>query len=61
MKKKYGITGIDCPNCGTDLEFDFDCDCENCDCEIFEGDEYFEIGGQVLCEDCVRDIYGHFA
>ena len=35
--------------------------CENCDCEIFEGDEYFEIGGQVLCEDCIRDIYGHFA
>ena len=23
--------GIDCPNCGTHLEFDFDCDC--CDCE----------------------------
>ena len=21
---------IDCPNCGTDLEFEFDCDCENC-------------------------------
>ncbi len=28
--------GIDCPNCGTELEFDFscDCDCEDCDgCE----------------------------
>lgn len=26
---------IDCPNCGTDLEFDFDCecDCEDCDCD----------------------------
>lgn len=23
--------GIQCPNCGTDLEFDFDCDCEDCD------------------------------
>ncbi len=23
--------GIDCPNCGTHLEFDFDCDCD-CDC-----------------------------
>lgn len=23
--------GIECPNCGTPLEFDFDCDC--CDCE----------------------------
>ncbi|MCQ2454722.1 MAG: zinc-ribbon domain-containing protein [Clostridia bacterium] len=27
--------GIDCPNCGTALEFDFncDCDCDCCDCE----------------------------
>ena len=28
--------GMVCPNCGTDLEFDFDldcCDCEECDCE----------------------------
>ncbi len=26
---------IDCPNCGTDLEFDFECecDCEDCDCD----------------------------
>ena len=25
--------GITCPNCGTDLEFDFDgCDCDCCDC-----------------------------
>ncbi len=22
--------GIVCPNCGTDLEFDFDCDCDDC-------------------------------
>ena len=22
---------IDCPNCGTHLEFDFDCDCDCCD------------------------------
>lgn len=27
--------GIDCPNCGTPLEFDFDgeCDCHDCGCE----------------------------
>ncbi len=26
--------GIDCPNCGTALEFDFECDCDcDCDCE----------------------------
>ncbi len=26
---------IDCPNCGTDLEFEFDCncDCDDCDCD----------------------------
>ncbi len=26
---------IDCPNCGTDLEFEFDCDCdcEDCNCD----------------------------
>ncbi|MCQ2477728.1 MAG: hypothetical protein MJ091_00720 [Clostridia bacterium] len=24
--------GIDCPNCGTHLEFDFDCDCDCEDC-----------------------------
>ncbi|MBQ6815661.1 MAG: hypothetical protein IJP26_00315 [Clostridia bacterium] len=25
--------GIDCPNCGTNLEFEFDCDCQGeCDC-----------------------------
>ncbi len=25
--------GIDCPNCGTELEFDFSCDCDCEDCE----------------------------
>lgn len=26
--------GIECPNCGENLEFDFDCDCDcDCDCE----------------------------
>lgn len=28
--------GIECPNCGTQLDFDFDCDCDDC-CE--ESDE----------------------
>ena len=27
---------IDCPNCGTDLQFDFECDDENCDCNASE-------------------------
>lgn len=28
---------IECPNCGTDLEFDFECDCEDC-CEDEDDD-----------------------
>ncbi len=31
--------GIECPNCGTPLEFDFDCDC-GCDCD---------------CDDCKEE------
>ena len=32
--------GMVCPNCGTDLEFDFDgCDCECCDCGSEETEE----------------------
>ncbi len=27
---------IACPNCGTNLEFDFECDCDCCDCESDE-------------------------
>ena len=27
MLDKEGMT---CPNCGTELEFDFDCDCDDC-------------------------------
>ena len=32
--------GMVCPNCGTDLEFDFHgCDCDCCDCEEAETEE----------------------
>ncbi len=32
--------GIECPNCGTPLEFDFDCDCGcGCDCDDCKEDE----------------------
>lgn len=32
--------GMSCPNCGTDLEFDFDCcDCDDCDCSDPEATE----------------------
>lgn len=31
--------GIDCPNCGTNLEFEFDCDCQGeCDCDCSKKD-----------------------
>ncbi len=29
---------IDCPNCGTELEFDLDCDCDNCNCDECNND-----------------------
>ena len=28
--------GVECPNCGAQLDFDFDCNCEDCDCEDCE-------------------------
>ena len=32
--------GMVCPNCGTELEFDFDgCDCEGCECGCEETEE----------------------
>ncbi len=33
--------GIDCPNCGTHLEFEFDCDCDCCsdDCDCCDDAE----------------------
>lgn len=30
--------GITCPNCGTELEFDFDCDCDDC-CDCDDSDD----------------------
>ena len=35
--------------------------CENCGISIFEGDKYFEIDCEVLCEDCIDLIYSKFA
>ena len=32
--------GMTCPNCGTELEFDFDCDCDDCcDDDCCDGDK----------------------
>lgn len=35
--------------------------CEYCDVPIYEGEEYFEIDGDILCEDCVRFLYSKTA
>ena len=31
-------------------------ECENCECEICEGDEYFEINGECYCPDCIKEF-----
>lgn len=30
-------------------------ECDMCGCEIYEGDDYYEIGDTKLCEDCMGD------
>lgn len=32
--------------------------CDNCGCELWEGDWVFEVDGEKLCEDCVKNDYG---
>lgn len=27
--------------------------CSECGCSIYQGEEYYDIGGQVLCCDCI--------
>ena len=29
--------------------------CDWCDCEISGTDDYYEIHGEILCEECVED------
>lgn len=29
--------------------------CAICDAEIYEGDEYYDIGGDAICEDCIEN------
>ena len=31
--------------------------CDKCH-EIINADEYFDIDGEILCEECMRDRYG---
>ena len=28
--------------------------CEYCDCEILEGEEYYEIHGHAICDACIH-------
>lgn len=34
--------------------------CDSCDMEIFEGEYYYEIETNLICEDCIND-YRHIA
>lgn len=29
--------------------------CEDCQCKIFEGDYYYEIGNAIVCEYCIEN------
>ena len=31
------------------------CKCNNCGEELFEGDEYYELDGEVLCRYCAEE------
>lgn len=35
--------------------------CSVCESGIYEGDLYFEINGEIYCEDCARDEFGCYA
>ncbi|RXM72699.1 hypothetical protein [Clostridium tetani] len=53
------------PECMYDYRYEFEKvqitdNCCNCDCTICEGDEYYDIDGTILCEECIRD-YKHTA
>ncbi|PRR70887.1 hypothetical protein [Clostridium thermopalmarium] len=29
--------------------------CSECGCNIYEGDEYYDINGLILCQNCLSD------
>lgn len=48
------------PDCMYNYRYEFEKasivdNCCNCDCNICEGDEYYDIDGIILCEECIRD------
>lgn len=32
--------------------------CCSCGAELYEGDFIYDISGEILCEDCIKDAYG---
>ena len=38
----------------TEPERDSKCKCVYCGCELYECEEYYDIEGEILCEDCAR-------
>lgn len=30
-------------------------ECAWCDAEIYDGDEYYDIGGEIVCTECVNE------
>lgn len=30
--------------------------CSNCGCDIYEGEEYYDIKGLIICENCINDF-----
>lgn len=34
---------------------DTKCFCRECDAELYEGELYFSIEGEILCENCAND------
>lgn len=29
--------------------------CDQCESEIYQGEYFFDIGGDIVCENCIRD------
>ena len=29
--------------------------CSECDCDIYQGEYFFNINGDIVCESCIRD------
>lgn len=50
----------ECIGCG-DCEMHPKFLCDQCDKPIYEGDLYYEIDNEVICEECTKDKYGNYA